>query len=393
MHHIIIGGGIAGTTAAEELRKLDSHADITFISEEQHALYSRVLLPHYVKGKIPRERVFLKKESWYAEQKIDWITGETVLKVDVKNKHVELSSGREISYDKLLLASGGEVKLMENDLRGISYLRTLDDADHLVELLRSLKKDAHAGIYGGGFIAIEYLNIFAAFHIPTTIAYRGAHMWSRALSDEAGELIKNQLIRQGVRVIENALSIETQGEKNLEAIVVSQQSIPCDLLGVGIGVGPNLSFLKDSGIETQNGILTNQFLETSAQDVFAAGDVAEFYDVRYGRNLVLGNWMNAQMQGRCAAKNMVGERTVFDLVSSYAINILGLEVIFIGDTSRAHADDTRLVGRVEDGGITELFRRNNQLVGAILVGRNADRTVLTKMISEKADPDQFVRLS
>jgi len=116
MHYVIIGGGIAGTTAAEELRKLDPDSDISLISEEFHALYSRVLLPHYIKGKIPRERVFLKKESWYQEQKIEWITGETIVHVDTKNKHVEFAGGGEMPYDKLLIASGSEVKLMDQDI-------------------------------------------------------------------------------------------------------------------------------------------------------------------------------------------------------------------------------------------------------------------------------------
>ena len=389
MQYVIIGGGIAGTTAAEELRKLDASADITLISEEFHALYSRVLLPHYVRGKIPRERVFLKKESWYAEHEIEWLTGEIVLKIETTNKFVELLSGREISYDKLLIATGGEVKLLAEDMPGVSYFRTLDDADQLVELLRSLPAKANVGIYGGGFIACEYLNIFHELKLPTTIAYRGAHMWSRGISNQAGELIKNQLVKQGMTVIENATTIETAGDKSIESFTVNGIMIDCDLLGIGVGVEPNFVFIKDSGIEVNQGIITNQFLETNAKDVYAAGDVAEFYDERYGRHLVLGNWQNSQTQGRIVAKNMFGQRTAFDLVSSYAMNICGLELIFIGDSSRVHADGSRLVGSVEEGGVTEIFIRKGIIVGAILAGRNMDRAILTKLIQEKAGEEKF----
>ncbi len=384
MHYVIIGGGIAGTTAAEELRKLDPNSDITLISEEYHALYSRVLLPHYIKGKIPRERVFLKKESWYEEQNIDWLTGEIVLRVDQKNKFVELLSGREVEYDKLLIASGVEVKLMEQDLPGLSYLRTLDDADQLVELLRALPKDAKVGIYGGGFIASEYLNIFHEANLSTTIAYRGAHMWSRGLSSEAGELIKNQLVQSGIVVLENAKEIEFLGDKKIEAFLTNGQTYPCDLLGLGVGVVPHFSFLKDSGIEVNQGIIANQFLETNVQDIFVAGDVAEYFDERYGRHVHVASWMNAQMQGRCVAKNMFGEKVSFDLVSSYAMNIVGIDVIFIGDVSRSDADETKMIGSVKDGGVTEFFMRKNQIVGAILVGRNGDRKAVTKLIQVKA---------
>jgi NAD(P)H-nitrite reductase large subunit len=394
MHYVIIGGGIAGTTAAEELRKLDPDSEITLISEEYHALYSRVLLPHYIKGKIPRERVFLKKsggagsgsagESWYEEQKIEWLTGEIVLRVDTKNKFVELLSGREVEYDKLLIASGVEVKLMEQDLPGLSYLRTLDDADHLVELLRALPKDAKVGIYGGGFIASEYLNIFHEANLQTTIAYRGSHMWSRGLSKEAGELIKNQLVQSGIVVLENAKEIEFLGDKKIEAFLTNGQTHPCDLMGLGVGVAPHFSFLKDSGIEVNQGIIANQFLETNVQDIFVAGDVAEYFDERYGRHLHVASWMNAQMQGRCVAKNMFGEKVSFDLVSSYAMDIVGIDVIFIGDVSRSDADETKMIGSVNDGGVTEFFIRKNQIVGAILVGRNGDRKAVTELIRQKA---------
>ena len=399
MNYIIIGGGIAGTTAAEELCKLDVTAHITIVSEEQHAIYSRVLLPHYIKNKIPRERVFLKKsggagsgsagESWYAQQKIEWARGEIVVKIDPKNQHVVLESGREISYDKLLIATGGEVKLFQDDLKGVSYFRTLDDADHLLELVHALPSSAHAAIYGGGFIACEYLNIFHAFHIPTTIIFRGEHMWSHGISKEAGEILKQHLEKNNVEVFSNTHLTQLIGDKTLEAIETTNGTFSCNLLGVGIGIDSNFSCAREAGVEVKEGIVCDQYLETNLSNIFTAGDVAEFYDPRYGRHIRAGNWMSAMTQGRIVAKNMFGEKHAFDLVSSYATNALGLEIIFIGDTSREAAQETRLFGSIESGGISEIFVRNNQIVGAILIGRNTDRPILTKLISEKADPEKF----
>src|SRR3989338_5054567 len=126
MRYIIVGGGAAGSTAAEELRKLAPAAEIILIDQEQHRFYSRVLLPHYLIRQIDREKVFLKKESWYQEQKIEWLPGLSVVSLDTKNKHVVLSDGRELPYDKLLIASGLEPRLLEQDMCGVSYLRTLD---------------------------------------------------------------------------------------------------------------------------------------------------------------------------------------------------------------------------------------------------------------------------
>ena len=160
MRFVIVGAGIAGTTAAEELRKRSKDADIILIGEEDVPLYTRVLLPNYIEGKVERERLFLKKEMWYAENRIEWVSGTRVEKLDVKNKFVLLSDQRELPYDKLLIASGGEPKKMDAEPRGISYLRSLTDADHLVQLMREKGSHADVAIYGGGFIACEFLNIF-----------------------------------------------------------------------------------------------------------------------------------------------------------------------------------------------------------------------------------------
>jgi len=389
MTHVIVGGGVAGTTAAEFIRKQNSDADIILISEEEHALYSRVLLPHYLRGDIERGRIFLKRPSWYEEQNIEWITGETVVALDTQNKHLELGSGREISFDTLLLATGAHPTLVSEDVRGVSYLRNLDDADHLKTLINELPKNARAGIFGGGFIACEYLNIFASYNIPITMAFRGPYMWSHTLCEQAGEIINEHLRKQGVELITQTPLKKILGEKHVEGFEINQGAHACSLLGIGIGVKPDLSWINKSGIKTNDGIVCDQFLQTSVPNIFASGDVCEFFDERFGTHVKMGNWMNAMSQGRTAANNMLGEQKAFDLVSSYAINILGLDVIFIGCVNRSKADQFSLFGSKEMGGVTEIFVKNNQIIGAILVNRNEDRPILTKLISQKAEPFLF----
>ncbi len=389
MRYVIVGGGIAGTTAVEELRKLDPSAEITLISQEQHPLYSRVLLPHYLKSKIPRERVFMKKETWYAEQNVEWLAGISVVHLDANNKFVGLSDGREFSYDKLLVATGGDLRMLPSDLRGVSYFRTLDDADHLNQLLSERPSDAKGGIYGGGFIACEYVNLFAHYGMQTTIAFRGPHFWSGILEPEAGSFINQHLESKGVRVISHASFEGLKGEGEIVGFRTSQGEFDCSILGVGIGLELEDAWMREANLKTGSGILCDELLRTNLPDVFAAGDVAHFFDVNVGRHVAVGNWMNAQMQGRAVAKSMVGQGTPFSLVSSYATNALGLEIIFVGDVSREDADGVYVIGSKEEGGIGQLFARNGQLIGAVLLNRNTDRPVLTKMIQEKRSISDF----
>ena len=385
MRHVIVGGGIAGTSAAEELRKLDATCEIVLVSEEQHAVYSRVLLPHYIKGKIPRERVFLKKESWYDEQKIEWLHGVRVEKIDTVNRFVALSDGREMPYDTLLLCTGGDTNTVPADLRGVSYFRTLDDADHIVQLLRELPKDAKACVFGGSFIGCEFINIFAQAGLPTTVAHRGPYFWPRIFDKETGALIHNQLRKHSVEILSEAEFVELEGEKAVAACITSRGRIPCQVLGVGVGITRDLSLAKEAGIEVRAGILANEYLETNVKDVFTAGDIAEFQDVVVNRRVHIGNWMSATMQGRTVARNMAGQRTLFRLTSSYATNILGLEIIFVGDTHRDSCDEIIVRGSAAEGGVTQLFIRAGKLVGATMVGRNADRQPITNLIASQTD--------
>ncbi len=384
MRYVIAGGGIAGTTCAEELRKLDANAEITVVCEEQHPIYSRVLLPHYVKGKIPRERVFLKPPDWYERQHVEWLPGVHAEKLDARNKFVLLSDGRELPYDKLLIATGGEVNLLPEDRRGVSYFRTLDDADHLLHLTSDRSVcETGAAVYGGGFIACEYLNIFADRKLPTILALRGTSLWARTLGQESQTLLNNHLRAHDVEIIPETTFEALEGEERLTGFRTNKGRHACGVLGVGIGIISELSWVSDAGVEVRRGICTNEFLETNVPDVYAAGDGAEFFDVVVGHHRVVGNWLNAMMHGRVAAKNMMAERAAFRLVSSYATNVLGLEVIFVGEADREHADEVRVFGSAEAGGVTQVFLNSGKAVGATILGRNSDRAPITRAIDSQ----------
>lgn len=368
MRYVIIGGGVAGTTAAEELRKIDQSSEITLVCEEQVPLYSRVLLPHYIKGKILRERVFLKKENWYSKQNINWMPGILAVHIDPKNKFVALSNGREIEYDKLLIATGGEPRAIFENQQNVSYLRSLSDADHLIELLNSRDENCRGDVFGGGFIACEYINIFSHFNVLTRVSLRGEHFWTKVLDLKLGEFINQYLEKNGIELRKKS---DFSFEKN-------------SIVGIGTGIEMDLSWVSEGGIEIGTGVRANEFLETNIPAIYTAGDVSEFYDVIVGRHLHVGNWMSAMTQGRIAAQNMYGKKTIFKLVSSYAINLLGLDIIFIGDVLKEAADEIKIEGSQKEGSMTQFFGRKDKLVGAVLINSNNQRQQITNSIMEKS---------
>ena len=276
MNLLIIGGGIAGTTCAEEFRKLSPDSKITIISDENHPLYSRVLLPHYLLGKIPRERVFLKTEEWYAEQNINLVYNEAV-KLDATKKIISAHDDKSFAYDKLLIAGGGKMNRLpiSNDKRA-HHLQTVEDADKLLSAINERaggKTEAH--IFGGSFIAIDFMKIFSHFNFEINIHIRGTKILSRCFDDDGSAFLLNQLEKNSVQI-----------RTNDPCDTISETA---DIVGIGIGLKSEFSWARDAGLKVESGILTNEFLETNALDIYAAGDCAEYYDIAVGRQQSAAN--------------------------------------------------------------------------------------------------------
>lgn len=380
MNYLIIGGGIAGTTTAEELRKLDENATITIVSNEKYPLYSRVILPHYITGKIPRERVFLKKEEWYAENKINLIFDE-VTGIDTANKTVT-GTNDVYTYDKLLIAGGGVIKKMNfPGSENVLHFQTLDDADKIANLLQKYaneKEKPQVGIIGGGFIAMEFAEFFAQGNYKTHILLRKDRFFSRNFNEACSDMLEDHLSKWKIQThkrveivsyLEGVAKLSNGTELKLNALVA------------GVGISSSFKWAKDAGIKVNNGIVCNEFLETNIEDVYTAGDCAEFFDTISKQHVRIGNWMNALMQARLLAKNMTGEKNAFELVSSYSTKVMGFDIVSIGVSNSDEADE--VTEYAVDGGHMLIFGNNGMAIGATLVNLNNERARITKLIQAR----------
>ncbi|MBT6253684.1 NAD(P)/FAD-dependent oxidoreductase [Candidatus Uhrbacteria bacterium] len=380
MNYLIIGGGIAGTTTADELRKIDSDAAITIISNEKHPLYSRVILPHYITGKVPRERVFLKTTEWYTDNNIDLVFDE-VVSLDTTTKTVT-GSNSNYEYDKLLIAGGGIVnKLSFPGSEEILHFQTIDDADKILDLLVKHANDEtkpRVGIIGGGFIAMEFAEFFGEENYETQIFLRKDRFFSGSFDDNCSQILENHLAKWQIKTHKH-----TEIESYVDGIAKLSDGteLELDAIAAGVGLSSNFQWAADAGIEVNKGIVCNEFLETNVPDVYTAGDCAEFFDTMSKQHVRIGNWMNALMQSRLLAKNMTGEKNAFELVSSYSTKVMGLDIVSIGVTNAAKADE--IVERPSDDGHMLIFGKNGVAVGATLVNQTKERARITKLIKER----------
>ncbi len=364
----IIGGGVSGTTAAEALRERDAHASIAIFEDEPYPLYSRVLIPKYLKGDAARETLFLRKTENYAEKNIAFYPGAEIVRIDPS--HHEFQTGDEIfSYKKLLISAGGRPRPWTADApSGARLLRmhTLDDADAIKKTI-SEAPCGTALVIGEGFIAMEFIEIFLKNGFSTHVIANGDYFGEKKLGKLGGDLFEENLKRHGVEVHKNT----------------KPASIKACVVGVGVGIERNLSAF--SGLEVSAGILTDEFLAASQPDIYASGDIAEFFDVILKKRRAAGNWTSAFLQGQAAARNMLGGQVAFKNVATYNISNLGLRFSFLGDVEEY--DDT--LESSDGASLLRLLFRGDQLSGAALINRFQDKTLIAELIENGAHKNEI----
>lgn len=390
MHYTyaIVGGGIAGVTAAEVIRANDPRGTIAVFSSEPHLLYSRVLLPHFIKGRIKREQLFLRDISDFEKNSIDLFLEQEVTLLNVERREVRTKKSEIFSFDKLLIASGGSPRTLGvpgETLPGVFHLQTIDDADRVAAAIPQASK---AVVAGGGFIALELLEILHARKIQTTLICRSDRFFNHALDAAGGELLARNFERHGFRLMfEDELERVEAANNGMALRTKRGVVLDSDFIGLGAGLKRNDDFLLGTGLSAGagRGARVNEFLETSAPGILAAGDIAEYFDVISGEYRAHGNWTSAFLQGKTAGQNMVGrERAPFKGVPFYSITNLGFHITFLGETNES--EEVSAVSRFDAASdrYERFFLKGDRLAGAVLINMFHDKPALAELIERKA---------
>ena len=366
--YVIIGGGLAGVAAADTIRRRDKTGRLMLICAEPHPPYDRVPLSKgYLLGDIERDQVFLRPERFYERNKVELVLGQAVTALDLTTRQITLADGRQIAFEKLLLATGGRPRRLPipgADLEGIYYLRNLEDSDAIRAALQGARR---AVVIGGGFIGCEVATGLAQLGLATTVVELTPGVLSLVLDPETSGFIESFLRQQGITVLTHTAAAHFVGEQGRVRAVVTNTGaeLEADLVAVGVGIAPNTELAAAAGLSVDNGVLVNEYLE-AAPGVYAAGDIARYYSPPLGRQLRVEHYDVALQHGRIAGANMTGGQLSYTELPYFFSHMGPLHIDVIGDMSRRQQSVRRGALRLEPG-FTQFYFADDLLQAVLCI--------------------------
>jgi len=367
---VIVGGGLAGGNAAATLREEGFAGPVVIVSREPGVPFGRPPLSKtYLRSEEDLEGWYVRPAGWYAEHGVH-IRSANVAGIDPAAHTVVLGSGEEVSYQKVLIATGGRNRRLGiggAELPGIHYLRTVAECD-------AIKQEAVAGrravVVGMGFIGCEVAASLTQLGVQVTAVFPGRAPLDRVLGGQVGALIGAIHRANGVELLAGEQVAAFEGAERLEAIVTATgHRVPCDFAVAGIGVEPDIPAVAGSSIAEDNGIGVDELCRTSAADVYAAGDVANHFHPLFGR-IRVEHYNNAEKQGTAAARSMLGSTAPYDYVHSFWSDQYEHTIEYVGHVTKW--DEFVVRGSVEEGKLVGFYLVDGVVRAAIGLDRGGD---------------------
>lgn len=393
MEYVIIGNSVAGIAASEAIRTNNRNGNITIISKENYMAYGRPLISYLLANKIEKDKIYLREKSFYEKNKINVLLGTKAVRIDVNRKKVFLSDGTSRRYEKLLIATGGtpmRLPIQDIPIQDVFHFNTLDD---VLDIERALERVHSAVVIGGGLIGLKATEALQERGINVTIIELMNKVLSTVLDDESALIFADALKRDNVNLeLENTVEKILVREGKITGVILKdRKEVECQLVIVAIGVKPNIRITEGTGIKVNRGILVDENMQTSVQDIYAAGDVTEVYDMLYKDNRNVPIWHNAYQQGEVAGKNMSGSESIYD--GSCSMNSIGYKDTYMMSIGVIDADNSsaEVLKRFErEKGIYKRVNIvNNKLIGALFVGDVANKGIITNLIKKGVDVSPF----
>jgi 3-phenylpropionate/trans-cinnamate dioxygenase ferredoxin reductase component len=369
---VIVGASLTGGVAATTLRAQGFDGGIVLIGAEWHPPYERPpLSKEYLRGEQAAEDALFRAATWYEEAAVDLRMGARAVRVDTGDRVVHLEGGGRVGYDRLLVATGGSNRRLSvpgHTLHGIYDLRTLEDADRIrAEAARGRR----AVVVGAGFIGCEVAASLRQMGAEVAVVEIFETTLLRAVGSEVGKVVEAIHRDHGVRFHFGQVVDSFEGKDRVEAVVTDEGTrIECDFVVVGIGISPATDAVDGTGVAVENGIVVDQYCQTSVPGVFAAGDVANHYHPLFGRRLRVEHWDNALKQGAAAARNMLGEPTAFDDPHWFWSDQYDANLQYLGFAPQW--DDLVIRGSMEERNFAAFYVKDGIVRAAVGLNRGKD---------------------
>ncbi|OGW83708.1 MAG: hypothetical protein A2987_05100 [Omnitrophica bacterium RIFCSPLOWO2_01_FULL_45_10] len=385
--YAIIGNSAAGLSAIESIRKVDKSGKIINISKEPHRPYSRCLLSYYLAGQYPKEILWIRPEDYYSKYNVEPLLGITVTDVDIKNKALSTSAKKKVTFDKLLIATGASAKSVDipgADKKGVFVLRTIEDVDGMLKMLSRVKT---ACVLGGGLIGMRAAYALKKRGVKVHTIVKSAHIFSQMLDIEAADIMRQHLETNGIEIATGVEAKEIIGGDSVTSVVLDDGNrLECELIIIGKGVSANCDIIKNK-IKTSGGILVDDKLETEKKGIYAAGDVAEAYDILEEKSGMNQIWPIAIRQGKIAGLNMTGKETRYE--GSYGMNSLdffNLAVMSFGTVKPKGVKHEELIAIDTNRRLyRKIVLKGNRIVGGVLINDVARHGILLHLALQKID--------
>jgi NAD(P)H-nitrite reductase large subunit len=388
--YVIIGNGIAGTTAAETLRKNDPNCNIHLLTNEPYPLYNRVSLPRFLQGVIVEQKVMIRDFAWHEQRNITLITETMVTDINTEERVVVTGNGQKFPYDALLVATGGWANpLRVPGAEGTKHIYNFVTLDDTKSIIARMLESRTAVAYGGSFISYELCDGFAVRKLDTTWLMRGPYWLRSALDPEGGEVVDNIAKKFGVNIIHGDEIESVIPQNGVPGYVRTKKGreIQADVIGVGLGIKLNTKFLTNTQVELRSGIVVNEYMETNVPGVYSAGDVAEFYDPTIEQHHTMGTWDNAMAHGRIVGVNMAGGHEAHIDVPTYTSPLFDVNIAVVG-TAETNNPELQSIALREPGekgneNYRKLFYRENKLAGVLMIGSPKGRKKLVEIVKNQ----------
>lgn len=394
--YLIIGNSAGGIGAVEAIREVDGNGVITIISDEPYPAYSRPLISEYLSQKISMERMLFRPADFYEREDIHTILGLKAEQLDINGHTIRLEDGRTVTWEKILISTGGSPIIPEIDgtrLKGTFTFTKLDDAKEIDEFLKRYQtKRVRAVVIGGGLIGVSVAEALVKRGIKITIVEMKERILSTILDEQASSLAEEALEKAGVEIIAGHTVSKIQGGLDDEVTRVefdNLRTIPCEMVIVAIGVKPRTELISDNGVKVNHGIIVDRYMATSSPDIYACGDAAEAYDFIYGENRLNHIWPNAYIGGRIAGFNMAGVPTEYQGGTSMnSMKYFGLAITSAGMVTPPD-DSYEVLSKKYDHVYKKIVLKDGLIAGMVFSGDIEKSGIIYSLMKDRVNVDDF----